>query len=145
MKPIIYKNNLSKRTDILDHLLRTDSIFLNNLKKTVNLKEYSLKLATKSIKFEAWNDSKELIGIVCLYLNKNNAYITNVSVEPRYYRLGIGKLLMKKAIVFSKSRFIKTIELEVDIDNKNAKDLYIKNGFKIKKTLQYKHLMILKI
>lgn len=145
MKSIIYKNNISKRTDILSHLLRTDTVFLNNLKKKVNLEEYSLKLASKAKRFEAWNDSGQLIGIVCIYLDKNSGFISNVSVEPRYYRLGIGNTLIKKTILLCKSKSIKNIKLEVEINNKSAIQLYVKNGFKIKKTLQYNYLMDLKI
>lgn len=145
MKTIIYKNNISKSTDILSHLLRTDIIFLKTLKKLVNLEEYASKLATKSTRFEAWNDSEELVGIVCLYLNKNGGFITNVSVEPRYYRNGIGELLLKKTILFSKSKSIQNIELEVEINNESAINLYVKHGFKIKKTIEYKHIMNLEI
>lgn len=142
---IIYKNNISKRADIHSHLLRTDTVFLKNLKKQVNLEEYSLKLACKAKRFEAWNDSGELVGIICIYLDKNSGYITNVSVEPRYYRLGIGNTLLKKTILLCKSKSIQNIKLEVGINNKSAIHLYVKNGFKIKKTLQYNHLMDLQI
>ena len=145
MNTIIYKTNYSEDTDILSHFLRADIIFLNSLKNTVNLADYSLKLATKSIRFEAWSNSEDLVGIVCSYFEKDSAYITNVSVDPKYYRLGIGKTLLKRAIDFSKNKQIKTIELEVDSKNLSAINLYIKYGFKLKKKYFDKHTMELEI
>lgn len=145
MKHIKYKINSSNSNDILTHLLRTDDTFLKNLKKTTNLEEYSKKLATKSIRFEAWNHSKVMVGIVCAYFKESRAYVSNVSVDSNYSGLGIGKLLLKKAIDYSKIQSVKIVELEVANDNSIAISFYIKHGFRVKKILEYTSLMTLKI
>lgn len=140
-----YKINSSNSNDILTHLLRTDNSFLQNLKKTTNLEEYSKKLATKSIRFEAWNESKEMVGIICAYFKESSAYVSNVSVDSEYSGLGIGKLLLKKVIDYSKIKSVKKVELEVANDNSIAINLYIKHGFRVKKILKYSSIMTLKI
>jgi ribosomal protein S18 acetylase RimI-like enzyme len=51
-------------------------------------------------------------------------------VDPKYRGKGIGSALMKKAFDVAKEEGYKRLMLDVWESNKNAKNLYIKHGFK---------------
>jgi len=74
----------------------------------------------------------KIIGfLIGIKLKINKAKILMISVEPIYQRQKIGEKLLNEFIKITIKEKIKTIELEVRIDNKKAIKFYEKNGFKI--------------
>jgi len=61
-------------------------------------------------------------------------------VHPDYRGKGIGKMMLKKAIEICKKSKCKKIRLTIDKDNKIAKSIYIKAGFKFNKNIGFKIL-----
>ena len=128
MTKINYRYNTASHREIYEHLLKTEPVFLNDLRSRVNLKDYSKKMSKNSKTFEMWDDNF-LVGIICAYFKKNKSYISNVSVLQEYYGQGLAKDMLRKIIKFSENRRVSFIELEVNIDNIPAIKLYKKFGF----------------
>lgn len=60
----------------------------------------------------------------------NAIYIESLSVLKAYRNLGIGKKLVDYVVEETKKKFIHEIVLHVHVDNKQAIDFYLKQGFK---------------
>ena len=127
---IKYDINVSSADDIFLFLLECDDSFIPKLSSRVNIQEYSIKIFTNSIRFEAWIDDV-MAGLIAMYVNKSFGYITNVSVSQKHMNYGIASDLMTKCIEYSKSVSIKKITLEVSENNFSAIKLYEKFSFKV--------------
>ena len=100
----------------------------------MNLEEYAFKIFQKAVRFEAI-DQEKIVGLVAIYCNdekKISAYITSVSVDKDKQGLGIGSELVDAGIEYVKRLGFKKIELEVDIRNIKAINLYRKKGFTLR-------------
>ena len=126
MNNIEYKINKSDENDIIKHFNNCDKFFLETLKNRVNIVEYSKKIFEKATRFEAWNN-KDLIGLVAIYLNGENGYVTNLSVSEKTTRQGIASNLFKQCI--NTLTQLTTIELEVLEGNNAALSFYKKYNF----------------
>ncbi len=73
--------------------------------------------------------------IVTMDLDERTGKIISFAVRPEYRRMGIGSMLLKKAIERLKARGKKRVLLEVRVSNEPAQRLYKKFGFKIVDTL----------
>lgn len=124
---VLYKQNCSTLTEISKHFNLCDNIFLENLKKRVVLKQYIEKIYYKSQRLEAWHKNN-LVGLLAVYVDKNKAYITNISVIPELNNQGIGSSLL--TFLINKYPEIQTILLEVNKSNKKAINFYKKHHFK---------------
>ena len=123
--------NKAIETEIKEHLQCCDAEFVVNLRKRVELDRYAHKITGKAVRFEAWIDGK-LIGLVSIYCNDNEkqvAYITNVSVLPRWQRNGVAKHLLRQCLDYVKLWKGKRVYLEIHSDNVAAKRLYGFLGF----------------
>lgn len=121
---IFYKINNSTKKDIYEHLVICDTYFDNILSNRVNLDEFSEKVYTKAIRFEAWYTDK-LIGLISAYFNNDViGFINHVAVFTRFQRKGISRNLLQSCIDYGKKNNYKFIHLEVDIKNKKAIELY---------------------
>jgi len=127
---INYSENKSNSNQIHNHLLKCDKSFLPKLSTYINIKEYSKKIFTKSIRFECF-DGARLIGLIAAYKGEK-LYITNVSTDPDYAKEGIGTALMKMSEDYCKNNKLKIIELEVKVQNDRAISFYEEKGFKAK-------------
>ena len=70
---------------------------------------------------------------LCTFYNNGKAnvmIIDSVKVAKSHRRLGIGTLLIQRAIELAKKHNVDSIELNVNKDNIPAKKLYEKMGFK---------------
>ena len=70
---------------------------------------------------------------LCTFYNNGKANIMIIDrfeVESEHRGKGIGTLLLQKAIELAKTQHVDSIELTVNNDNKPAKKLYKKMGFK---------------
>ena len=117
-------NQASKR-DIFHHLVSCDDFFVPALSSKVDIESYSKKLFENAKRVEFW-DNGELSGLVALYCNDHKskvAYISSVSLLPRFQGKGIAKQLVRTSIQYSTKAGMKLIRLEVDKGNKKANDL----------------------
>lgn len=131
---IDYKSGMADEEIILAHLLRCDHSFIPSLSSRIDIKNYAKKIHQMAKNFEAW-ESGDLIGLVSIYCNTPNrvgAFITNVSVLPGWQGLGVATRLLKNCVAHSRALGFERVELEVDIHNTNALQLYIKLGFMAK-------------
>ena len=129
MSVISYLTNVSDEKDILIHLEACDNNFIPPLSSKVNISEYSKKLVNKSVRFEAW-DKLLLVGLVSIYFNEaEKGFISNVSLVKEYQGSGIAKRLINICIGYSIEKNIESIELEVNLNNIVALNLYYKLGF----------------
>lgn len=143
---IEYSINKSSINDIIKHLTNCSSLFIPKLDSYVDISEYSNKIYSKCIRFEAYND-KSLIGLIASYLNEKNKslFITNFSVDINYQKKGISKNLLEICKNYSLLKKCESVFLEVFEVNTTAINFYNKNDFKILNRLQNKVVMELKI
>lgn len=128
---VTYTMNLSNAVDLAKHLSCVDTSFQKTLSSRVEIPLYSKKLHERAVRFEAWL-CEELIGFVACYLDssfRRNAFVTNVSVLPKYQRLGIAERLMGACIQNARDLKLLQINLEVDQHCLPAISLYQKLGF----------------
>ena len=71
--------------------------------------------------------NRKIIGFVSFYLVKDEIEIIQFSIIKSYQRKSYGSLVMNK---IKKLTHIKKIFLEVSIENSQAINFYLKNGFK---------------
>jgi ribosomal protein S18 acetylase RimI-like enzyme len=126
-----YKIKTASAKDIDAHLNDCKNNFVPALDKTIDIFEYSKKIAKHSITFEAWFSGR-LVGLVAAYLNdtKNKkGFITNVSTSSDFSGIGIGSHLIENCIEYAKRHDFNEISLEVNAGNKSAVKLYEKFDF----------------
>ena len=126
--------NLATVEQIAEHLRACDRQFVPPLSSRVELDSYVKKIATQSVRFEAWV-GQALVGLLAVYCNdtkSNVAYITNVSVFSKLSGQGVGAQLLSSCIDHVRSIGFARIELEVGRGNVAAVKLYEKFGFEFK-------------
>lgn len=119
--------------DIQAHLFDCDAAFHPPLSSRLNLQEYAEKLATHSVRMEAWL-GENLIGLVAVYCNdpiRETAFISNVSVHAQHRGKGIARILMQLAIDHTRELGFKSVELDVNEQATIALSLYHRLGFDI--------------
>lgn len=130
---ISINNNQTSFQEILDILYRCDKDFTPHMSKRKDIFSYSKKIFEQAEVFEAYEDSN-FCGFLTMYCNdfiSKSAYIVLICLFPQYRKMKIGKKLIESAISYAKLRGMKTIKLEVGIDDIAALNLYQKFGFKI--------------
>jgi hypothetical protein len=76
---VVYSINKSSELEIKKHLISVSKNFVPELDSYVNIEEYSKKLFEKSTRIEAYS-GENLIGLIAIYLNNSDSFITNYSV-----------------------------------------------------------------
>ena len=75
----------------------------------------------------------EIDGIVAgyggIWLILDEGHITNIAVDDKYRRLGLGKKLLEELILLCEKHELRAMTLEVREDNEAAKELYRSYGF----------------
>lgn len=146
MNDVKYFINTSKLEEIKNHLNDCSKDYIPFLDSYVDLDNYSEKIFSRAIRFEAYVESN-LIGMIAMYVNPDAlmGYITNVSVNSEYNGKGIGNKLMDQAKKYALHENLKFIELEVYKNNIKAINFYKKNGFDLytstDNTLNMKHIL----
>ena len=128
MGEIIYNINKSSKIDITQHLTNCSLSFIPPLHTYVDIKIYSIKIYEKAVRFEAYSCNK-LIGLIALYTDGSNGFITNVSVEDKFLGDGVGYTLLKKCKEYISINNFKKLRLEVKNDNDRAIKFYERNDF----------------
>ena len=114
--------NPAERNDCLKIIEIEKSIFDNPL-NVVKLENY---LKEDSVKIWKIEDTK-IIGFVYFYYIKDEVEIIKIGILKSYQRKSYGSLIVNK---IKKLKDIKKIFLEVSDENTQAKNFYLKNGFK---------------
>jgi ribosomal protein S18 acetylase RimI-like enzyme len=109
------------------HLARCDASFDPPLSARVSLNAYAAKLVARAVCIEAW-DGEHLVASVAMYCG-NDAFISNVSVDPQWTRRGLGTRLLRIAIETAWQRRMAKVRLEVAASNVAALALYQQCGF----------------
>ncbi len=109
-----FAHNLSGAAEIGRHLEACSASFVPPLHTRIAIPDYAAKLAARAERFEAW-DGSGLIGLVAMYcaIDSRQAFVSNVSVEPRFARQGIARRLLGSAIAHAQQH-VASIALEVD-------------------------------
>ncbi len=79
--------------------------------------------------FTATVDNK-IVGYICLFHLFEEGELLNIAVSPDYRKRGIAQEMINKMFDIFKQKSVTRITLEVRESNENAKNLYLKNGFK---------------
>lgn len=134
-----------KLDELFTKLILFEKRFSNNIIDNISIHgSYQEIIAdSKSLILVAENDS-ELIGFIYIYEKQldeifisKEAFIEAMFVLETYRNQGIGYLLFKEAIKWSKKRNISIIDVDVMCYNIDAVDAYKKYGFKeIKKGMR---------
>lgn len=74
--------------------------------------------------------NKNILGYFGILIVLDECQIHTIAIDHNYRKKGLGSLMIEKIIDISMDRFVKTINLEVDINNEKAVNLYKKFGFK---------------
>ena len=133
---LIFSKNRADSSDIAQHLLTCDTSFHPPLSSVVDPIQYAKKLADHAACFEAWFGS-ELIGLVALYCNDServSAFVSNVSVSPKYTGRGLAKHLMLSCIDHASELGFAKVSLKVDSSAQTAFRLYEGLGFHVEKS-----------
>lgn len=88
--------------------------------------------------FLGWGvtEGERLIAFAVIFLaGPRVAQIITIDVLPEYRRQGIGDALMTEIEGAAKSRDLRRLVLQVDVENKTALPLYQKWGYRIKSVL----------
>lgn len=130
MKSVKYRINSVKKSDVINHLNTCSDQFIPKLDSYVNIEAYSQKIFQKAITFEAWCD-KKLIGLVAIYIDIENGFITNVSVDQKFKGFGVFRELINLCFDFCKLMKIKKVELDVNKRNEKVIEIYKHIGFEL--------------
>ena len=76
----------------------------------------------------------EIIGYADIWYLFENCDLTKIAVKERYRRKGYGDQLLKQLMKIAKNKGCEYMHLEVDVNNKEAIDLYRKNSFEVVRT-----------
>lgn len=116
---------------LLEHLRRTDADFMPVLSSRVDLGDYATKLRSLARSVELW-EAGSVVGLVAIYCNAapgGEAFITSVSLEPRWRGQGLADQLVERACELARAAGLARIRLELHCDNQPARRLYERHGF----------------
>jgi len=145
--PIEFRVNQATRRELAEHLRACDADFVPPLSGRVDMEEYSGRIATCAIRFEAWSGG-QLVGLVAAYCNDPAgiaAYVTSVSVLRNFTGHGIGAQLLKRCVAHARLQKMRKIGLEVFRGNTVAIRLYEKCGFEFARAESSSLTMVLRL
>lgn len=85
--------------EIVEHFNQCDPLFAASITEIIALQDYAKKLAEQAWRTEAWQNNT-LTGLVAAYYNaqRQQGFITNVSVLPDAQHCGVGSHLLIQSI-----------------------------------------------
>lgn len=127
---LIYKTGTATENDIHLHLTECNDSFVPPLTTRVSIADYSKKIYSYAVTFEAWKDQK-LVGLIAAYYNQEHkfGFITNVSVLKEHMGAGIASELLNQCVNYSIKHHYTEIRLEVFKNNIPAVNFYKKYNF----------------
>lgn len=113
----------------LSDLEKIEDILTTDFDDFWNKKVLKEELSSSSSKYIVAKINDEIVGFAGLKIVLDEVDIMNIVTKKNYRRQGIGSLLLKNLIMLCENSNIKSITLEVNENNSNAIDLYLKFGF----------------
>lgn len=137
-----FRINTSSPQDIGSVLKASGIEFINGITINRNFVDYVDKIYLKSQRYELWSEG-DLVGLLAFYRNDaaQEIYVTSISVSKRHQGMGNGKYLLEKLLADNSKAQIKSVRLEVRIDNHKAINLYNSLNFEIKSTHNQSYMM----
>jgi ribosomal protein S18 acetylase RimI-like enzyme len=135
--------NRADAARVAAHLRACDGSFVPSLSTRVELEAYAAKIAQFAERTEAWSGA-QLAGLVAAYANdpeRRTAFITSVSVLPAWHGQGLASKLLLTCIARVRGLGYEGIELEVDVRNTAATQLYRKHGFVVQASHDQTHTL----
>lgn len=83
-------------------------------------------------KLFCYKKNNKIIGFVSYSIIYERAELNYIVTDKNFRRRGIAQKLLDFTVKDLKKNRVESFSLEVDIDNKEALDFYLKNGFMIK-------------
>ena len=121
-----------KEKDAIYRAIQSFSTEFSSLKSRVDLNQYSQKLAEHSYTV-LLKDENRVRGIAAIYINDTEnkvAFITLIGIRSQFQKFGYGSMLLQHCIEKAVEAGMKNIRLEVDNDNRKARNCYDRNGFR---------------
>ena len=84
-----------------------------------------------SLALVVWSDADTLLGYLCGSIIEDEFHISNIAVDPRSRRRGVGRKLLLSALGEASQHGAKTASLEVRASNRAAQSLYGTFGFTV--------------
>lgn len=120
----ILKMNLDDFEQIKDCLQEEfDEFWTPNILKS--------ELESPNSKYIVAKENEKIVGFAGIIISIDDTEITNIVTKKAERKRGIGTILLDKLIEMTKKENRDKISLEVNENNIEAKNLYIKNGFEI--------------
>jgi ribosomal protein S18 acetylase RimI-like enzyme len=142
LRPIDIRKDLAVIADLIelcfsDHLDADGRIYLEQMRKAArNAHYFAWAMGAKlqmPVSGYVWEDSGRVIGNVSLVpVNKDGVrtfMIANVAVHPDSRRMGIGRALTEKAVLYCAEQNCRSVWLQVRDDNEDAARIYQGLGF----------------
>lgn len=95
--------------------------------------EYELKENDLS-RMYVLKENDEIIAYGGMWFLFENADITTIGTNRKYWHLGYGQKMLEHLLNVAKENGCEFVHLEVRVSNINAINLYLKNGFEIIRT-----------
>ncbi|HDS9459033.1 TPA: GNAT family N-acetyltransferase [Enterobacter asburiae] len=126
----VFCQNRATPEEIVVHFNQCDPLFIASITGVIALQDYAKKIVDRAWRVEAWHNNA-LTGLVAAYYNaqRQQGFITNVSVLPDAQQCGLGSQLLIQCIGHLQRLGVAEINLEVDENNASAQRLYLKHGF----------------
>jgi ribosomal protein S18 acetylase RimI-like enzyme len=128
---ITIRINQLASSEISRYLLENDNTFVPPLSTRLQIDNYAIKLAKYAVHFCVFIN-KRLVGYSGCYFNdpdKNDAFISTLSVIQEFRGKGLSKKLLLAIIQYGIKKEYNKIRLQVNVSNKPALNLYSENGF----------------
>ena len=116
---------------ILSLLYQFDCVFIHMREKVQNYDLFAKKLAQNALVYLI-QQNEETCGLSVMYANdtdKLTAFITLFGFLPEWQGKHLGKEMIDFCCTEAKAKGMKSIRLEVDLDNHRAIAFYAHNGF----------------
>ncbi|WP_143599115.1 GNAT family N-acetyltransferase [Variovorax boronicumulans] len=116
--------------EIARHLRECSDSFAPPLAGRVDIAAYAEKIASKAVRFEAWDAALGLVGLVAVYDNAGlDVFVTNVSVAPSCRGAGLAQRLLQSCFDRMDLPRARRYRLEVNQRSEAAVRLYARMGF----------------
>ncbi len=118
------------------------------------IRKYFLNFSYDSNPYErmfCYKKNNKIIAFISYSIIYERAELNYIVVDEKYRRKGIAQKLLDFALDDLKNNMVENFSLEVNVNNKDAIKLYLKNGFEIKtvRSNYYKdsdaYLMVLEV
>lgn len=119
------------KKNILNLLHEFDDVFPHNKEKIDDYAKWAKKISDHGVVTVLEHDC-EIAGLAVFYENdylERKGYISLIGLKKQYIGKGLGRAFLDEIIAEMKMQEMLCVYLEVDNDNSQAADFYMKYGF----------------